>query len=210
MSWPQGLFETLERVPTGVPYALLLRHAERFEITQGAFGHEVPLKPAGLEAAHKLGALLPQAPVKAYHSPLFRCQQTAEAILSGAQSDLRPTRLDPLFLAYFKDLNAAEAILQARHVRHVVTALTHREPVDGMRSLDEGSQELLSWLLSPQEPGLHLFCSHDHILCLLNHYIRQLEGFDASFWPDYLEGMAFWREGDRAYAAFRGERLDLT
>lgn len=204
----RGLLKTLELIPSGVAYSILIRHAERYRIEGGAFGEEVTLTPAGIDEARRLGAQLPR-PVSAYHSPLYRCLQTTEQLLLGSGVSFTPEPLDALFLAFFDDLAAAERVLTTRQVRPVVRSLCRGEAVEGMRDLASGSGELLGQLFEPSTPGLHLFCSHDHILCLLNHFLRGLDDFDERYWPEYLEGMAFWREGEQRKAAFRGEVLEL-
>ena len=45
----------LDRVPAGLPVALVLRHAEREEITSGAFGNDVSLTRRGRKSARRIG-----------------------------------------------------------------------------------------------------------------------------------------------------------
>ncbi len=95
----------LDRVPAGLPVALVLRHAEREEITSGTFGNDVSLTRRGSDSAHRLGiglSSLMMSVVKS--SPLPRCMQTADAIIAGAgwkTSAMRPCPKSPQFRVRF-------------------------------------------------------------------------------------------------------------
>ena len=68
--------------------ALLIRHAHRHPIPQGAVEHEgVPLTLTGRRQAFAFGARLPPSyALRLFHSPVHRCRETAEHILKGFQT----------------------------------------------------------------------------------------------------------------------------
>jgi hypothetical protein len=66
------------------PAALLIRHAERGPIPDPTLGHDVPLTDKGREDARALGRQLARhARVRARHSPVPRCAETARLIVDG-------------------------------------------------------------------------------------------------------------------------------
>ncbi|MBN2354274.1 MAG: histidine phosphatase family protein [Spirochaetales bacterium] len=67
------------------PQVLLMRHAERFAITDIESSMDVLLTEKGKRDAYDLGRLLGGrfGPARLYHSPIKRCFQTAERIMSG-------------------------------------------------------------------------------------------------------------------------------
>ncbi len=72
-----------EHAPRSV--ALLIRHAHRHSIPKGVIEHErVPLTLTGRRRAFAFGARLPRSyALRLFHSPVPRCQETAECIQSG-------------------------------------------------------------------------------------------------------------------------------
>ena len=188
------------------PFSLLIRHAQRPKIPKGVFGETVYLTPEGLEQSRLLAVDLKAPLSSASHSPIFRCEQTVRMFIQGTDVELEPQQNSLLFLAYFYAQEKAEWVLANRPVREIVTDLIEGRAVEGMKSIEEGSQSLLELLFSPDVPGLHLFASHDLLICLLNHYLFGLNQFDSSLWPDFLEGIVFWEsEGDR-YFSYQGKQ----
>src|SRR4030067_337813 len=69
------------------PTAISIRHAEREPIHRYADAFDAPLTEKGKADAHRFGRSMRQInPVKLYHSPVLRCEQTAEGICTGILS----------------------------------------------------------------------------------------------------------------------------
>ena len=206
-----SLLERLAAVPEGADVSLVIRHAEREEIPMGTFGHDVNLTTEGTRAAEQLGAALSEGrALRMLSSPVPRCVQTAQALLRGAGSSavvktdsrlggpgafvVDPETAGPLFL----ELPIPEV---ARRQLHDTSSLP------GMRPTSEGVEMLLDLVTSPlgNEGKIHVFVTHDIILSV---FAAALYGkcVDEIGWPDFLEGMLFWRSGDRLELSWRGLR----
>jgi hypothetical protein len=74
----EGLLASLDAVPADTPFALLLRHAERYRIPPDETGDDVALTPHGEAQSAALAARLPAGLRRwAEASPLHRCMATA-------------------------------------------------------------------------------------------------------------------------------------
>ena len=67
--------------------SLLLRHAHRYPIPKGVIEHQnVPLTMKGRQRAREFGENLPLSySISLFHSPIPRCQETAEYVMKGFQ-----------------------------------------------------------------------------------------------------------------------------
>ena len=212
MTQPDGAARTLALVtkaPPGSPVAVVLRHAEREEITSGAFGNDVSLTPRGLDSAHRLGmGLSPRTAGTVKSSPLPRCMQTVNAIIAGAgwTTNAIPDRLlgDPGPFVVEPEL-AGQLILDVGINAIVRRQLAEAEPVRGMRSTSAGVklvlQELAAALAAPGATSL--LVTHDAVLAVLVGYLYRLpvQGFP---WPGYLDALVIWPDSDRLCFLWRG------
>lgn len=212
MSLANGAGRTLALLRDAPPeagIALVLRHAERGLIPAGSYGNDVLLTPQGLGAARRLGARLScYVPATVRTSPLPRCVQTADAISSGAGWDAAPVG-DRLLGApgafVIEPERFGRLFLEIGARRAVERLLTDAEPPPGMRAAAEGTQRLLGLLTpAPETRGrLSLFVTHDIVLAaLVGRLYRRRVGEFA--WPDYLEGLAIWRDSDQLRFSWPG------
>ena len=199
----------LDRVPEGSAAALVLRHAEREEIPPGTFGNDVPLTDRGRRAAYHLGKGLSHRPAGIVKtSPLPRCVQTAEAIISGSswQTGSMPDTLlgDPGPFVIDAGL-AGSRILEIGIPAVVAQQLSSSEPPDGMRSTSEGVQLVLHSVADAlcAQGGISVFVTHDAVLAVLvgTLYGRPVDGFR---WPDYLDALVLWADSDRMQFLWHG------
>ena len=204
--WPVGLEASFALIPKGQPVSLLCRHGERFPIVDGSFGAELSLTEKGLGDAFALGQVLPLPLVAAFASPLKRCHQTASQILAGAQSTLTITPSNLLLDGFFTNRAQAETVLAQRQLKPILLDLVQGVLVEGLEALPVGASRVLELVFAPLTNGLSLFTSHDHIIALLLHYLLKLKEFNSEYWPGYLEGLLFWKEGSRQCWAFRGQK----
>ncbi len=201
--------ELLDRVPDGAAVAIVLRHAEREEITPGTFGNEVPLIHHGRMSAGRLGMGLSSRPVGIVKSsPLPRCTQTADGIIAGAGwnvgttpeqllGDPGPFVAEPEFAGrLFLDIGIEEIVRRQ---------LAQDEPPCGMRPTSSGVklilQELATALNRPTSASV--FVTHDAVLAVLVGHLYGLpvEGF---CWPDYLDALVVWPYSDQLRFRWRG------
>lgn len=199
----------LDRLPDGVAVAIVLRHAERAEITPGAFGNDVALTHHGRQSAERLGVGLSSQRVGIVKSsPLPRCMQTANAIIAGAgwKVGAAPEQLlgDPGPFVVEPEL-AGRLFLDLGIEEIVKRQLAEDEPPDGMRSTSSGVKLVLPELVAAlnRPASASVFVTHDAVLAVLVGYLYGLpvEGFR---WPDYLDALVLWLGSNQLRFRWRG------
>ena len=212
MTQPDGAARTLallDRVPAGLPVALVLRHAEREEITSGAFGNDVSLTRRGRNSARRLGMGLSSRTLGVVKSsPLPRCMQTADAIIAAAgwKTSAVPAQLlgDPGPFVVEPEL-AGRLFLDIGIEAIVRRQLADDQPPRGMRSTSSGAklllQELAAILNGPANASV--FVTHDAVLAVLAGYLYGLP-VDGFHWPGYLDALVMWPDSDRLRFLWRG------
>jgi len=204
-----SLVERLALAPHQSDVAIILRHAEREEIPAGTFGEEVPLNTRGVTTAEKLGSVLARrGPVSISSSPVWRCVQTAGAILRGG-SQTKGTTLDWRLGAPGPFVVNAEAsgelFLQVGILDIVRRQLTGTAPPPGMRDTAEGIELLLGLIANDlgQLGRLGIHVTHDSILAVLVAWLYGVP-IEATIWPDYLDGLLLWQSEERLNLSWRG------
>ena len=212
MTQPDGAERTLTslaKVPPASPVAVVLRHAEREEITSGTFGNDVSLTRRGSDSAHRLGMGLSSRMMGVVNSsPLPRCIQTADAIIAGAgwRANATPDRLlgDPGPFVVEPEL-AGRLFLDMEIEAIVRRQLADDQPPSGMRSTASGVKlvlrELAGALNGPDSASV--FVTHDAVLAVLVGYLYGLP-VDGFCWPDYLDALVVWPDSDRLRFLWRG------
>jgi len=205
MDWePLGL---RVRVPSGVPLALLLRHAERPPLPTHEPGTEVALTAAGREACQRLGQALGHQLLGLNTSPVPRCLETAEMLRAGAGAScpvVQDRMLgDPgVFVVDPKQAwtswlgSGADAIARA--------LMTGQAVPPGFAEAGQATRALAAHLSGhlPAAPGVHVFVTHD---TLLGPFVAQGLGrvLNAALWPGFLHGALLWRDGEQLVLAYR-------
>ena len=212
MIQPDGTARTLallDRVPAGLPVALVLRHAEREEITLGAFGNDVSLTSHGLDSAHRLGmGLSSRTAGVVKSSPLPRCMQTADAVIAAAgwKTGAVPDQLlgDPGPFVAEPEL-AGRLFLDIGTEAIVRRQLADHRPPSGMRSTSAGAKLLLRELAAALNgpDSASVFVTHDAVLAVLAGYLYGLP-VDGFHWPGYLDALVTWPDSDRLRFLWRG------
>jgi broad specificity phosphatase PhoE len=182
--------KVLESVPQGQAVNLVVRHSVRYPILKADDVPSAPLTPEGIRVAEEFGAVL----AKNYRldglesSEIGRCVETAAAIGRGArrQGDVR---LEPRFTYTYTD--------DLWHTRreHLFAHALPDEVVDVMDYLTQ---------FPTRQHGLNIFVTHDSVLGVLAGYLFR-NFVDGDSWPEFLEGMAVWRQNGDVFAAWRGE-----
>jgi broad specificity phosphatase PhoE len=199
---------TLQQVPEDQPVALLIRHSSRDAIPEGGAGIDLALNALGVSLCEELGRALPRRIKSIHSSPVPRCVQTGELLAQFAGCDVEVT-LDQRLGApgvYVLDEQVAWqnwlALGNDGVINHMVAG---SGALPGMADPTIAAHELLGHMLQRlgAEPGLHLFVSHDSIVAPT---VARLMGVDlpADLWPEFLEAAAFWPEGGRVMAGYRG------
>lgn len=214
---PPSLLQSFECVPVEAHAAVLLRHAHRpsFLPSSSGYGHEVDLSPEGIQAAEVLGTVFrKRLPGLLLTSPMRRCVTTLKTLARGASWKVplvEEARLaNPGCFVRQADV-AVPLSLQLGIFELVHRQLCQQTPLPGMRSTAEGVVLLLDLFTSHQcEPrALDVFVTHDATLAPTVGHLLGLS-FNATNWPDFLEGIFFWRSSmGGLVAAWRGECYEL-
>ncbi len=205
MDWePLGL---RVRVPSEVPMALLLRHAERPPLPTHEPGNEVALTAAGQEACRRLGQALGNQLHGLSTSPVLRCLETAEALRAsaGASCEVVQDRMlgDPG--VFVTDPKQAWTSWQGLGANTIARALMTGQAVPpGFAEPGQATRALAAHLSKhlPGTPGVHIFVTHD---TLLGPFVAQGLGriLETEAWPGFLHGALLWRDGARLMLAYR-------
>lgn len=215
----QALLEALSTLPRGMPAAALLRHAARHPIVDSTQPTLAEITPAGAEAAEKMGRQLNgYSEVRIFHSPVKRCQQTAEALARGAQAAglrLGCVRPEPaLGVDYILDLVKAGQLTDLHGERFVRLWLQGEIPegvVEPAPMLARNKLAFLSATLreTGAAPGrLDLHVTHDWNILVLRELTLGLRHEDLG-WMSFLDGLALSLQGDAMEIVCRHRRVQL-
>lgn len=179
--------------------AALIRHSVR---PRADPGHEGTLTPEGHEAARTFGTSLPRD-IKVFisHSPVRRCEQTAEDIAEGFKAqypggDVLVTGVEPwlrTFYHFAHDPQAMEEVKAQMGGKSFLRAWIDgtlppglMEPaVDASRTI---LRNALTGLANSRSRTVHLFVGHDFGLLLLREHLFGGR-FEELPWTDYLDGI---------------------
>jgi hypothetical protein len=212
----QEILNTLRTLNARRGVALLIRHAERFPIVDTADPTQAELNPAGRAAAESLGARLEGfSQVRLFHSPVKRCQQTAECIARGAESAGLAVTLvgpqDPLGIDYILDLPEAGRLTQTHGDHFVRLWFTGQIPSCVIRPAVEIAAEKLAYLTARLEDDagagrLDLHISHDWNTIILRELMLGVRHEEAG-WLTYLDGVALEPKPGALRAVYRDREV---
>jgi Phosphohistidine phosphatase SixA len=200
------LLETLRAVPAGTPAAVILRHAARFPITDQAESHLAELTPQGIADAEAFGTRIQGFDcIRLFHSPIKRCQQTAEAILRGATKIGLSGEIagpeDTLGAGYIFDLAEIGRLAVQHRDNFVRLWLSGEFPSHVLRSAVDLANIKLDYILErlrepcPRGRRLDLHVSHDWNILILRELFCAIRHEDVG-WLDFLDGVVFAPQGD--------------
>lgn len=170
---------------------IVIRHAHRMEAKLGSFGNESGLTTEGAQAALSLGQTMKNTKLGEVHtSPVFRCEQTANLILSGALQN------PPVFYSqnlgnpgvFIENPAYAESAFLHFSPHQIAQKIADGETIPGMRSLTNGGECFLEYTLGVKKFPC-LMITHDIIICLLCCFFFQSKEA-AKYFPDFLKGFS--------------------
>ncbi len=209
----------LGELPRDRSVALLLRHAERAPIEKIADAMEARLTAQGREDSRRLGEeFAPWSPLVIHHSFIHRCRETAEAVAAGARAkgaavEVRGV-LDTLGGPYLRDWDGVMRRVIAEGAGAFVRdwfagRLASDQVVEPLQAAREQLSVPLGQLAGAGEKALIVNVTHDWNVLLVRHFFLD-SGRAGQRWPDYLEAVAAWREGDVVYLQQGARRQALT
>lgn len=191
---------------------LLMRHSAR-EYAPGRHDLENPLTADGRRFAHDFGAGLPPGYyLRAYASPVARCEDTAELAhaayleAGGSGKGVRPVEGLGVFyvLDQMKMFKAMTAAADGMHT-FVEAWMAGRVAPDIVLPAPLAARHLLALLVArmddqPRQPGLDLCVSHDLTLYMMREQLLGLTRAERGE-VRYLDGMVVFRVGDALHCA---------
>lgn len=194
--------------------AIVIRHAEREKMDIGQV--EQPLNEIGIKHSMELGEKL-KGFNKYYFfsSPVGRCQQTVEYIQIGLfgcvkeSNTLSPLLGKPGVFVVDRKNNA----FLTQSCKKVVIKQIEREPLEGIRGIDEGTNMLTNSIIAQsniaEDGSLLIFVTHDAIIAPVIFDLTS-EKFDYEHWPDFLDGFIIKKNGVSDYKVIRnGKTFEL-
>lgn len=193
--------------------AALLRHAARHPIVDPREPLAAELTPAGRQDAEAFGALITGFDrLRLFHSPVKRCQQTAECVAAGAARAGLAVELagaqPELGVPYI--LNQIETgRMSGQHGEHFVRLWFTNQVSEQLilRAPDIARRKLAYLAAKLQEPvtggrRLDLHISHDWNVLILRELLLGVRHEDAG-WAPFLDGVVFTAETENLRAFYR-------
>jgi hypothetical protein len=205
MSGLERTLALLSGVPTSVPVAVLLRHAERTTFEDPP-GPTLELTEYGRAQSEELGRRFGARIRRIAHSPVLRCRQTASAVFAGMRAPVEvmvDERLGGPGL-FVEDEVIAGQTFERLGVGAVLSALVAGRQLPGLAHPGRATQAMMDHLSSVgrEANGLYLFITHDSLLAPT---LGSLFGPDVEL-PDYLDALVAWCRDGATYARHR-ERM---
>jgi len=195
------LLQTICALPPESAAAAIMRHAERFPIADPADPTLAEITPRGAAAAEAFGARITGFDcVRIFHSPIKRCQQTAECIARGVASAGLAVDFDGpqaiLGIDYIRDL-VEVGRLSVQHSNAFVRHWFAGEfPETVIQPATQIAASKLDWITGRlSDPGvrgrrLDLHVSHDWNVIVLRELMLGVCHEDTG-WLTFLDGIAF-------------------
>lgn len=209
----QALLDTIHSLTAHQTVAAVLRHAARHPIVDPREPLAAELTPAGRQDAEAFGTKITGFDrLRLFHSPVKRCQQTAECLAEGANRAGLAVEMvgaqPELGVAYI--LNQIETgRLSGVHGEHFVrlwftdqvsTELIERAPDIVRRKVDYVATRLREPAAAGRRLDLHI--SHDWNVIILRELLLGVRHEDAG-WAPFLDGVTFTPDAERLRAFYR-------
>lgn len=193
--------------------AVVLRHAARHPIVDPREPLAAELTPAGRQDAEDFGSRITGFErLRLFHSPVKRCQQTAECVAAGAvRAGLSVELVGPqteLGVAYILD-QIETGRMSGVHGEHFVRLwFTNQVPERLILRAPAIARRKLAYLTARlQEPvsagrRLDLHVSHDWNVLILRELLLGVRHEEAG-WAPFLDGVVFAPDADKLQAFYR-------
>lgn len=189
-------------IPSDRPVSIIIRHAERFNITSMKKALDVLLTEKGKEDARNLGkSLLIQKPVMCYHSPVTRCGETAENIIHGLREQGRSAEMGGVEMKlggpYIKGdwKKISEMVGDMGQEEFIRKWFSGSFPENMILSLEDAAHQQLEILANQlnNNQSSTINISHDWNILILRTRYFNLSLNDMGM-PDFMEGMVYYMD----------------
>jgi hypothetical protein len=210
------LLTAIASLSADAPAAVIMRHAARYQIANSAQPTLAEITPEGAAAAEEMGRRLSGFErVRLFHSPVKRCQQTADCLARGIQEvGIMVDHVGPeiaLGVDYILDLTEAGR-LSDLHGEHFVRLWMKKQISEAVvRAAKPIVEEKLAYLTTklaePSSGGrrLDLHVTHDWNILILRELLLNLRHEEMG-WLAFLDGLAFARHADQLEVVYRDHR----
>lgn len=202
----QDIAQVLAARPEARHAAAIIRHAQRHPLGSTTDPSKALLTDAGKAAAVALGGRISGfAHLRLFHSPVMRCQQTAECIAEGASSSgmrielcgARPrlgfvcAKNEPAALTLYTEIGDAFV------TRWLSGQLPQGMMEDPSDTVSQNLAEIADALdqATPHGPRLDLHVSHDWNIMVMRELLVGVRHEEVG-WLGFLDGLGLWRTAD--------------
>jgi hypothetical protein len=203
----------IQEIPTDRPFAVIMRHAERDDITDLRQAFEIPLNKNGFIAAEDLGQEIDKIDsINLFHSPVPRCKQTAESIVKGLDNKSRVVGPEAMLGGpYLKGdwMDVAREIARAGMLPFVRLWFDNKIGDKLMHPIEMVAEQKLDYLRSKLlENGSSIHVTHDWNILVLREYFFNLKHEDLGN-PDFMDGIVCYFDDDKLILRYNDHIVKL-
>jgi len=194
-----------------IPVTFVMRHAEKQSAANLSITEELNLNltTRGKNATKKLGETINETfpSITIYSSPIKRCLATAKILSLKNQIKTNHLLGDPGAFIYNKKLAAQYFVNNNPSLPYI--KILQGKKFAGMRSIKQGTNLLLNFMLSKIEKTVNLYITHDSIMALFLAAILPISMLEKSTWPNYLEIAIITKEHNNFFCYWRNEKYPI-
>lgn len=214
------LLDTIHSLTTHRTVAAVLRHAARHPIIDPREPLAAELTTEGKRDAETFGTKITGFDrVRLFHSPVKRCQQTAEGVAAGAaRAGLAVELIGPqpdLGVAYILDQVETGRMSDVHGENFVRLWFTNQVPVEFIERAPDIIRRKVAYIaarLGEPAPAagrrLDLHISHDWNVIILRELLLGVRHEEAG-WAPFLDGVAFTTEAEKLKAFYRERNAEV-
>jgi len=208
ISIPESYINGLKIIPENTPVAIVMRHAERFDIKRGEVGLDVSLTEDGEKSAFKLGSDHLKGKISnVYSSYIQRCIDTGENILKGAENT--NIKIEPMAILagdeiFINDFQKMAEFYMTNGMLTLLDLAYDRKEIVGLNNVEASVYSFINVILEKIENqnGISLFITHDMFISLIAGEIFRHKTTGEN-WPDFMEPIFIWKDGSDIKLFFR-------
>ncbi|MFT4021970.1 MAG: histidine phosphatase family protein [Acinetobacter sp.] len=211
---PKSMLQAIDLLPDPeIPVTLFTRHSVRELVAgQGLAGYDLQLTSQGRELAQSWGEYLIKNTDRVIEhcmsSPIQRCIDTAALMIEGADQIVQQKNTHHIEIveqgllvepgSFVLDMQKAAPYFKQQGALGFINSFVNNA-LPGMKHPITGVVDVLELIFNAhpkQAKGLSLAVSHDTIIAAMLAVMRSQNQLDKSDWPEMMEGVFVWFEGD--------------
>lgn len=193
---PEYLLDPHQRIPNDRPVSMLIRHSNRFPITNADEVWTAGLTPQGIELASNYGMWLQ----KSYQigciqtSPIQRCLDTGIYLAAGIDQNV--------------DVSAVQVLSHPNEKAEYDSLADYLEN----KVWPTRISEIAAYLVpnGHHKSGLNIYISHDTVVIAMAAFWLDKDVRASENWPKFMEPFFLWWQERDLIASFRGESKNVN